>query len=162
MSTIYDFQLKDAYGRVINFEILRHKVVLIVNVASLCGFTPQYDQLQYLWDKYRSQNFVIIAFPCNQFGNQEPLSDLEILNQCRNIFNVTFPIMKKIDVNGDDESPLYTFLKLEKPGAMGFKGVRWNFEKFLIDKLGTVVKRYPSEVTPLQFENDIIQLIKLP
>lgn len=160
MPTIYDYQLLDAQGRLINFEILKNKVILIVNVASLCGFTPQYDELQYLWQKYKTQDFVIIGFPCNQFANQEPQTDEEILTTCRTKFKVTFPIMRKIDVNGINESPLYTFLKNEKPGLLGFKGVRWNFEKFLITKTGKVEKRYPSQISPSEFENDIARLLK--
>ncbi|KAG5417064.1 hypothetical protein I9W82_004697 [Candida metapsilosis] len=158
--SIYSFSLTDAENNVINFAQFQNKVLLIVNVASLCGFTPQYHELQQLYSKYHSQGLEILAFPCNQFGNQEPKSDKKIASACRRDFGVGFPIMKKIKVNGEDESLLYQFLKNEKRGMFGFKGVRWNFEKFIIDRKGRVVARFDSWITPNQFDGMIQQLLE--
>jgi len=157
MASVYDFEVSDAYGRTVCLDKYRGKVILIVNVALLCGFTPQYKELQYLYEKY--DDLMILGFPCNQFGNQEPMTDLQIVVLTRERFNVTFPIMKKIEVNGEREAPVYKYLKQQKPGNLGFLGVKWNFEKFLIDRTGNVVARFESQRTPLQFESQIISLL---
>lgn len=158
---IYSFAPLDGFDRPYSFNSLRGKVVLIVNVASLCGFTPQYKELELLYEKYHSQGLVILGFPCNQFANQEPLDNANISIFCQKNFGVTFPILKKLEVNGSGAHPLYKYLKEEKAGVLGFKGVRWNFEKFLIDRNGNVVNRFFSEMTPLSFEDQIVNLIKI-
>lgn len=161
--TIYSFKLPDANKKIIEFTQFRNKVLIIVNVATLCGFTPQYKELQYLYEKYNDQGLEIIGFPCNQFGNQEPFNEDDIVQFCQKRFGVTFPIMKKIKVNGEkydnEVSDLYRYLKNEKPGVLGFKGVRWNFEKFIVNKKGQVVARFNSMIAPLLFEEYIKQLL---
>ncbi|KAG7192108.1 uncharacterized protein KQ657_002470 [Scheffersomyces spartinae] len=137
------------------------KVILVVNVALLCGYTPQYKELEALYEKYKQNGLEIIAFPCNQFGSQEPDDEKVIVQTCSIKYGVLFPIMKKVHVNGDDEDPIYTYLKLERRGHLGFSGVRWNFEKFLISKSGDVVARYLSNVTPMQIEPVIVRLLEL-
>lgn len=161
MKSIYDFKPLDAFGRPLDLSHFKNKVVVIVNVALLCGYTPQYMELEFLYEKYKKDGLEIIAFPCNQFGSQEPDDETVIVETCNRKYGVLFPIMKKVHVNGEDEDPLYTYLKLQKAGHLGFSGVRWNFEKFLISKLGVVVTRYMSNVTPMQFERVIIRLLEL-
>lgn len=157
--SIYSFQLYDGSHNIVDFSQFHNRVLLIVNVASLCGFTPQYKELQYLYNKYKKQGLVIIGFPCNQFGNQEPDSERGIVDFCRSTYGVSFPIMEKVHVNGDHAAPIYTWLKSKYPGAVGFRGIRWNFEKFLINREGQVVKRYLTTDSPLQFERDIEELL---
>lgn len=157
--TIYDFKPLDAYGKVYDFKQLRGKVVVVVNVASLCGFTLQYKDLEYLYEKYKERGLEILGFPCNQFGNQEPYTNQEILMLCERKFGVTFPIMDRVEVNGEEEDPLYGYLKSEYRNALGFKGVKWNFEKFLIGRNGKVVNRYPSIVSPRNMEHAIVELL---
>lgn len=157
--TIYDFKLPDASNKIIDFAQFHNKVLLIVNVASLCGFTPQYIDLQKLYKKYHSRGLVILAFPCNQFAYQDPMSSRKIADHCQREFGVEFPIMKKIKVNGEETSPLYDFLKERQAALFGFKGVRWNFEKFVVNKLGDVVGRFDSWVTPLQMDEYIVNLL---
>lgn len=161
MSTksFYDFAPIDNMGNPFPFSQLKGKVVLVVNVASKCGFSGQYEELETLYEKYQSQGFVTIAFPCNQFGGQEPGSDREILEFCRSKYNISFPIMKKVDVNGEDSEPVYTWLKDQKAGFLGFKGIKWNFEKFLVDRSGHVVERWTSMATPLSLEEDIEKVL---
>lgn len=160
---IYSFKLPDANKNIIDFTKFRNKVIVIVNVATFCGFTPQYKELQYLYDKYNDQGLEIIGFPCNQFGNQEPFNDEQIVEYCHKKFGVTFPIMKKIKVNGELKDPevsdLYRYLKNVQHGPLGFKGIRWNFEKFIVNKNGEVVARFTSMINPLQFEDYIKQLL---
>lgn len=157
---IYDFKLPDGQGNIIDFALLKEKVVIIVNVASLCGFAPQYNDLQYLYDKYHNQGLEIIAFPCNQFARQEPLSDKQITEDARKRFGVKFPIMSKIMVNGRDECGLYTLLKKSKLNEFAFRGVKWNFEKFVVSRKGEVVARYPSAVNPREFDGIIKSLLE--
>ncbi len=156
---LYDIEVKKANGESIKMSEYKGKVVLVVNTASKCGFTPQYDGLQKLYEKYESEGLVILGFPCNQFANQEPESAQVVASQCKINFGVTFPLMEKIDVNGDNEHELYTHLKKEKGGFLGRK-IKWNFTKFLIDREGKVVKRYASNVKPENFEKDIVNLLK--
>lgn len=154
MSEFYSFQVKDAKGELISLEQYKGKVVVIVNVASKCGFTPQYKELQDLYDTYKNQGLEILGFPCNQFKEQEPGSIDEIQSFCSLTYGVEFPIMDKVDVNGENESPLYTYLKEEQKGMLG-SSIKWNFTKFLVDKEGTVVKRYAPNINPLKMKKDI-------
>lgn len=160
MKTLYSFTVKKAGSENLKLEEYRDKVVLIVNTASKCGFTPQYEGLENLYQKYKHRDFVIIGFPCNQFGAQESGSDSEIQQFCKMNYGVTFPVMSKIDVNGKNEDPLYTWLKSEKTGMLGLKNIKWNFTKFLIDQKGRVIKRYASAVVPEKIDGDIEKLLK--
>ncbi|GAC14318.1 glutathione peroxidase [Aliiglaciecola lipolytica E3] len=135
------------------------KVLLIVNTASKCGFTPQYDGLQALYTKYKAQGLEVLGFPCDQFGHQEPGSDSEIEQFCSLNFNLDFPLFKKSDVNGKNASPLYEFLKNQAPGLLGSKSVKWNFTKFLVNKEGKVVGRYAPKTKPGAIEKDIEALL---
>lgn len=155
---IYDFTVKDIQGNDLSLEKFKGKVMLIVNTASNCGFTKQYDGLQKLYEKYKDQGFVILGFPCNQFGKQEPGDEKEIANFCTDTFNVTFPMMSKIEVNGENAHPLYKFLKKEKGGVLGDE-IKWNFTKFLVDKEGNLVDRFAPQKTPEEIEDDIKELL---
>ena len=135
------------------------KVLLVVNTASKCGYTPQYEGLEALHRKYVDRGFEVIAFPCNQFGKQEPGNAEEIASFCKLTYDVTFPVMKKIDVNGDGAIPLYRWLKEEAPGVLGTRGIKWNFTKFLIDRSGKVVRRYAPTDKPAALERDIEALL---
>lgn len=146
--SIYEFQVKTIEGKDITLKEYKGKTMLIVNVASKCGFTKQYKGLQELYEKYKDSDFVILGFPCNQFGNQEPGSNDEIKEFCSVNYDVTFPMFDKINVNGDDAHPLYKFLKEKAPGALGTKSIKWNFTKFLIDAEGNVIERFGSAKTP--------------
>lgn len=155
---IYDFNVKDGKGAEISLSQFEGKVLLIVNTATGCGFTPQYKGLQELYDKYREQGFEILDFPCNQFGHQAPGTNEEIDNFCELKYHTTFPRFAKIDVNGDNEEPLFHFLKQEKGGFMG-DDIKWNFTKFLISRNGRVVKRYAPITKPEKIEQDILKLL---
>lgn len=153
----YDYNVKDIDGNETNLDAYKGKVVLIVNVASKCGFTPQYEGLQKLYEKYQDKGLVILGFPCNQFGGQEPGTNDEIKEFCSTNFGVTFPMFDKIDVNGDNTHPLYVWLKEQAPGTMGSKAIKWNFTKFLVDKEGNVLKRYGSGTTPEQLDEIVAE-----
>ncbi|CAI1931714.1 Glutathione peroxidase 2 [Saccharomyces pastorianus] len=160
MSTsFYDLECKDKKGETFKFDQLKGKVVLIVNVASKCGFTPQYKELEELYKKHQDKEFVILGFPCNQFGKQEPGSDEQIGEFCQLNYGVTFPIMKKIEVNGNGADPVYNFLKSQKSGLLGYKGIKWNFEKFLVDANGKVVQRYSSLTKPMSLDQEIQNMV---
>ncbi len=159
-SKLYSLAPLDKAGNPYEFSQLKGKVVLIVNVASKCGFTPQYKGLEELNKKYGPEGLVILGFPCNQFAHQEPGSQDEIESFCQLNYGVTFPILKKIDVNGADADPVYTYLKNEKSGLLGFKGIKWNFEKFLVDKNGKVVERYASTTSPASIDATIAKYLK--
>ncbi|MFN9580225.1 MAG: glutathione peroxidase [Novosphingobium sp.] len=159
MKTIADFTAKLPGGGEINLADKAGKVLLIVNTASKCGFTPQYEGLESLHRKYGDRGLAILGFPCNQFGAQEPGNAEEIANFCSLKYDVTFPLMAKIDVNGDNAPPLYDWLKSEAPGLMGSKSVKWNFTKFLIDRDGKVVRRYAPTDKPEALEKDIKALL---
>lgn len=159
MSKFYDFKVKDNKGADFDFAELKGKVVLVVNTASKCGFTKQYSELESVYEKYKEKGLVVIGFPCNQFGHQEPGSAEDIASFCKLNFGVSFPLMAKIDVNGSNASPVYVWLKDEKPGVLGFKGIKWNFEKFLVDKEGKVYQRYSSMKTPESISPDIEKLL---
>ena len=137
----------------------RGELMLIVNVASKCGFTPQYEGLEALQRKYGSRGFTVIGFPCNQFGAQEPGDADEIASFCKLNYDVSFPLMGKIDVNGDHAAPIYMHLKDEVPGLLGSKSIKWNFTKFLVDRSGKVVKRYPPQAKPEDLARDIEALL---
>jgi len=158
-TSIYDFSCKDSYGNEVNLSDFRGKTLLIVNTASKCGFTPQYEGLQSLHKKYNSDQFSVLAFPCNQFGGQEPGTDDEIQEFCSLNFKTTFPVFGKIDVNGENAHPLYKFLCSEKKGVLGSEKIKWNFTKFLINSSGEPVARYSSTTTPEKISKDIENLI---
>ncbi len=146
--SVYDFTMVRNDGKEESLSVYRGKVLLIVNVASRCGFTKQYEGLEALWRDYRDRGLVVLGFPCNQFGGQEPGSDAEILNFCSLTYNVTFPLFSKIAVNGKKAHPLYQYLKAQAKGALGMEAIKWNFTKFLIDREGKVVDRFASADTP--------------
>lgn len=148
MTKFHEISVKAIDGHEVNLNEFAGKVALVVNTASKCGFTPQYDGLEKLYEKYRDRGFVILGFPCNQFAAQEPGDDAEIAKFCSLEFGVTFPMFAKIDVNGDGTHPLYQFLKAEKPGLLNTEGVKWNFTKFLVDRNGKVVERYAPATKP--------------
>lgn len=156
--TIYDFIVKGNTGEDVDLAQYRGKVLLIVNTASKCGFTPQYKGLESLYQKYKDKGLVILGFPCNQFANQEPAADDEIASFCELNFGVTFPLMKKVDVNGKDASLVYKFLKKKAPGFL-FSRIKWNFTKFLIDRDGQAVKRFSPITKPESLESDILKII---
>ncbi len=155
MSSIYDFQAQTIDGRTVPLSDFRGKVVLIVNTASKCGFTPQFEGLEKLWQSHGSKGLVIVGFPCNQFGHQDPGADSEIASFCQMDYGVSFPMMAKIDVNGPDAHPLYKWLVQEAPGILGTKGIKWNFTKFLVGKDGQVLGRYAPLDTPKSLTDDI-------
>ncbi|HOU09790.1 MAG TPA: glutathione peroxidase [Clostridiales bacterium] len=156
--SIYDFTVKDTYGDDVSLSDYKGKVLLIVNTASKCGFTPQFEGLEKLYKELSPRGLEILGFPCNQFANQDPGTDEEIRNFCQFNYGVSFPIFAKIDVNGPNAAPLYQFLKNEKSG-IGGKKIKWNFTKFLVDKDGTVLKRYASATTPEAIRDDIVELL---
>lgn len=156
--TIYDFKVKAADGNEISISQYKGKVLLIVNTATKCGFTPQYEGLQRLYEKYKECNFEILDFPCNQFGHQAPGSNEQIGTFCTLRYKTTFPRFAKIDVNGKDEEPLYRFLKDEQGGFMG-SSIKWNFTKFLVSRDGRVVNRYAPITKPEKIEKDILKLL---
>ena len=159
MTTVFDFSSEDTKGDNVALENFRGKVLLIVNTASKCGFTPQYEGLEKLQTDYHEKGFEVLAFPCNQFGKQEPGSNEEIVEFCTTRFSATFPIFSKIDVNGADTHPLYAWLKQQAKGIMGTERIKWNFTKFLINRQGEVVKRYGSQAKPEQIADDIAALL---
>lgn len=156
--SVFDYSVKDINGRDISLAEYKGKFLLIVNVASKCGFTPQYTGLEELYQELKDQ-VVVLAFPCNQFGAQEPGDSEEIKNFCSLSYNVSFPLFEKIDVNGPDASPLYKFLKKEKPGLLGSEGIKWNFTKFLVNPEGQVIKRYAPTDKPEDIKKDLSKLL---
>lgn len=155
----YAFKTKDINGSEYDFNQLRGKVVLVVNTASKCGFTPQFEGLEKLYQTYKDQGLVVLGFPCNQFAGQDPAPDADIHSFCSRTYNVTFPMMAKIDVNGDKEAPVYNFLKSKKKG-FGLKRIKWNFTKFLVDRKGEVVERYAPLTKPQDIVSKIEALLK--
>lgn len=153
-SEFYNFDVKDIDGRSVKLNKYKGQVVLIVNLASQCGFTPQYAELTSLYDKYNKQGFTVLGFPCNQFGSQEPGSNIDIKKFAQNNYGVKFPLFSKVDVNGSSAAPVFDYLKSEKGGIFG-NDIKWNFTKFLVDREGNVVGRYASTTTPTQIEADI-------
>jgi glutathione peroxidase len=159
MTTVADFTALAPDGSEIDLSEKLGKVLLVVNTASKCGFTPQYDGLEKVYQKYADQGFEVLGFPCNQFGGQEPGNAEEIDQFCKVNFGVTFPLMKKVDVNGADASPLFDWMKAEAPGILGSKAIKWNFTKFLVDREGKVVRRYASADRPEAIAKDIEKLL---
>ena len=155
---IYDFQVRNAKGVEVPMTNFEGKVLLIVNTATGCGFTPQYEGLQKLYDKYKDKGLEILDFPCNQFGHQAPGTEDEIQEFCTLKYHRTFPLFAKIDVNGKDAEPLFTYLKASKGGFLG-DDIKWNFTKFLVSRDGTVVDRYAPMTKPEQIEGDILKLL---
>lgn len=159
MTTLYDFSARLIDGTEQPLSAYRNKVVLVVNVASKCGFTPQYAGLEKLWIDYRDQGLVVLGFPCNQFGDQEPGTETEIAAFCDLNYNVSFPMFAKIEVNGDSAHPLYQWLKRQAPGVLGLQAVKWNFTKFLVDPSGAGVTRFGSDVEPASLAGEIEALL---
>jgi glutathione peroxidase len=148
MENIYSIEVSNIDGKKVLLSEFEGKVLLIVNVASKCGFTPQYKGLQTIYEKYKDKGFVVLGFPCNQFGAQEPGNEDEIKNFCEVNYNVNFPMFSKVDVNGENTHPLYKFIKPLAPGVMGTEAIKWNFTKFLIGKDGKVLERFAPTTTP--------------
>jgi len=155
MATIYDFSAKTIDGAEQKLDAYRGKTLLVVNVASKCGFTPQYEGLEAMYRKFKGQGLVVLGFPCDQFGHQEPGDENEIKNFCSLNYEVTFPLFAKIDVNGPNAHPLYKYLKHEAKGLLGSEAIKWNFTKFLVDSTGTVRKRYAPTDTPQNIEKEL-------
>lgn len=159
MTSAYDFSANTIDGEAQPLSDYQGKAMLVVNTASKCGFTPQYTGLETLWEKYRDKGLVVLGFPCDQFGHQEPGDAAEIKSFCSLNYDVTFPLYEKVEVNGGNAHPLWKFLKKEKPGLLGMEAVKWNFTKFLIDKQGNVVKRYAPTDTPEKIEKDLAAVL---
>ncbi|MCW6529608.1 glutathione peroxidase [Sphingomonas sp. MMSM20] len=159
MEAITDFEVKAADGGTAALDTWRGKVLLIVNTASKCGFTPQYEGLEALHRKYADRGFEVLAFPCNQFGAQEPGDAAEIANFCSLTYDVTFPVFAKIEVNGPNADPLFERLKSDAPGLLGSKAIKWNFTKFLVNRAGQTVARYAPTTKPADIEADIEKLL---
>jgi len=159
MTTVYDFDANLLEGTPQKLEAYRGKVLLIVNVASKCGFTPQYEGLEALYRANEARGFEVLGFPCNQFGHQEPGDADAIRNFCSTKYDVTFPLFAKIDVNGPDAHPLYKFMKHAAPGMLGSEAIKWNFTKFLIDREGNVVRRYASADKPEKIGKHLAELL---
>jgi len=159
MTTFYDFTVDDIGGKPVNLDHYKGKVVLVVNTASKCGFTPQYKGLEALYRKYKDQGLEVLGFPCNQFGAQEPGSEQEIATFCETNYDVTFPMFRKVDVNGDSAAPVYKFLKSAKPGLLGTEAIKWNFTKFLVDRSGKVLERFAPNDTPESIERNVAKAL---
>jgi glutathione peroxidase len=157
--SIYDFEAKTIDGTTQKLDVYKGKALLIVNVASKCGFTPQYTGLEALQKKLKDKGFNVLGFPCDQFGHQEPGNEDEIKNFCSLTYDVTFPMFAKVEVNGDNAHPIYKYLKQEKTGILGTGAIKWNFTKFLVDKNGNVVKRYAPTDKPEDIEKDIAAVL---
>lgn len=157
--SVYDFKVKTNKNEEVELSNYKDKVLLIVNTASKCGFTPQYAGLEELYNKYKDQGLEVLAFPCNQFGAQEPGSNEEIASFCDLQFNISFPLFDKVDVNGSETHPLFKYLKEEAPGLLGSKKVKWNFTKFLVSKDGTQITRFAPTSKPESLEDDIKKLL---
>lgn len=155
MSTVYDFSAKTIDGKSRKMSDFKGKVLLVVNVASKCGFTPQYKGLEAVYRRFKDRGFAVLGFPSNQFGEQEPGANSEIAEFCEMNFGVTFPLFEKIDVNGENAHPLYRHLTSAKPGLLGSEGIKWNFTKFLVDSKGDVLKRYAPSAEPEEIAKDI-------
>ncbi|MSR02306.1 MAG: glutathione peroxidase [Gemmatimonadetes bacterium] len=157
--SVYDYTATTIDGKERSMADFKGRVLLIVNVASKCGFTPQYKGLEALYRRYKGQNFSVLGFPSDQFANQEPGTDAEIMQFCGTKYDVTFPMFAKIDVNGDQAHPLFQYLKSAQKGILGTESIKWNFTKFLVDADGTVLERYASKQTPEEIEADITPLL---
>jgi len=156
---IYDFDVTTIDGRRISMGEFRDRVLLIVNVASQCGYTPQYEGLEALHRRHHDRGFAVLGFPCDQFGHQEPGSEEEIQRFCQTRYDVSFPMFAKLEVNGRNADPLYRHLREAAPGVLGSRSIKWNFTKFLVDRAGEVVRRYGSRDTPAEIEPDVVALL---
>jgi glutathione peroxidase len=161
MQNIYDFSAKSIYGKEISMIGFEGKALIIVNTASKCGLTPQYEGLETLYQKYKDEGLVILGFPCNQFGNQEPGNEQSISESCLLNYGVSFPMFSKIDVNGKNAHPIFKYLKKTLPGIFGTEGIKWNFTKFIIDKNGKPVKRFSPWTKPEAMEKDVLKILKV-
>lgn len=161
MTNVHQFKVATSNGELLDLNQFRDKVLLIVNTASQCGFTPQYQELEQLHQQFADQGLVILAFPCNQFGGQEPATNQEIQQFCQLNFGVSFPVMAKIQVNGPEAEPLFEYLKDQARGLMKTRAIKWNFTKFLVNKNGVVVKRYAPRTKPSQFVQAIAEELAL-
>jgi glutathione peroxidase len=159
MTTAYDFSARTLEGTDLSLDAYRGKAMLVVNTASKCGFTPQYTGLEKLYRKYQDKGLVVLGFPCDQFGHQEPGDEEEIKNFCSLTYDVSFPMFSKIEVNGAKAHPLYKWLKSEKAGLLGMEGIKWNFTKFLVGRDGQVLKRYAPTDTPEKIEKDLAAVL---
>ena len=159
MNNIYDIHIKDSSNKEVSMSKFEGKTLLIVNVASKCGLTPQYRGLQSLYEEYKNRNFVVLGFPCNQFGGQEPGSNQEISEFCEINYSVTFPIFSKIKVNGPEAHPLFKLLKQDKPGIFRTQSIKWNFTKFLINNNGKIVERFSPRVEPKYIRKEIEKVL---
>ena len=159
MSELYNISVKDIDMNPVDLSAYEGKTLLIVNVASKCGFTPQYKDLQSLYEKYQDQGLEVLGFPCNQFGAQEPGTNEEVKSFCDLNYNVSFKMFDKIDVNGSNASPLFKYLKHESPGIMGTEAVKWNFTKFLVNKAGQVVKRFAPKDGESEIESELQKIL---
>ena len=158
--SIYDIEVTTIEGQPQKMDAYRGKTLLVVNVASKCGFTPQYEGLQALYDRYKDKGFAVLGFPCDQFGHQEPGDETEIRRFCSTTYNVSFPMFAKINVNGSDAHPLFKFLKSERKGLLGSESIKWNFTKFLVGADGSVLKRYAPTDTPESIDADLPPTLK--
>ena len=158
-SSLHDFQVRTITGNVLDLSQYAGKVVLVVNTASACGFTPQLSGLQDLYQRFADDGLVILGFPCNQFGHQDPGANEEIAQFCQKNYGVDFPMMAKVDVNGDHAEPLFVWLKEEAPGLLGSKAIKWNFTKFLVGRDGQVIRRYPPQEAPVTMTEDIAKAL---
>ena len=159
MNNIYDIHIKDSSNKEVSMSKFEGKTLLIVNVASKCGLTPQYKGLQSLYEEYKDRNFVVLGFPCNQFGGQEPGTNSEINNFCEINYSVTFPIFSKIKVNGPDSHPLFKLLKNDKPGIFRTASIKWNFTKFLVNSSGKIIDRFSPRVEPKYIRSEIERIL---
>jgi len=159
MSSVYEFKANSLAGKPVSLTEYSGKVLLVVNTASKCGFTPQYEGLEALYRKYHERGFEVLGFPCNQFGEQEPGSHSDIGSFCQKNYGVSFPMFEKIDVNGDAAHPLYRWLKHSAPGVLGTERIKWNFTKFLLDRSGRVIERYAPVTKPESLERPIEALL---
>lgn len=159
MTSAYDFSARAIDGSQLGLDAYRGKVLLVVNVASKCGFTPQYEGLEALYRRYRDQGFEVLGFPCDQFRHQEPGNDAEIAKFCSLTYDVSFPLFAKIDVNGPQAHPFWQWLRRERPGVFGTQGIKWNFTKFLIDRQGYAVKRYAPTAKPESIGDDVARAL---
>jgi glutathione peroxidase len=158
-TSLYDFEARSISGEAFKLDLLRGQVVLVVNTASACGFTPQFAGLQALWSEFRDRGLVVIGFPSNEFGAQDPGSNDQIAAFCQLNYGVGFPMMAKVEVNGSQAHPLWQWLKAEAPGLLGSKGIKWNFTKFLVGRDGQVLRRYAPTDTPQSLRDDILKAI---
>tara|TARA_B100000941_G_scaffold195706_2_gene141862 strand:+ start:3911 stop:4390 length:480 start_codon:yes stop_codon:yes gene_type:complete len=159
MNNIYDILIKDSSNKEVSMSKFEGKTLLIVNVASKCGLTPQYKGLQSLYEEYKDRNFIVLGFPCNQFGGQEPGTNSEINNFCEINYSITFPIFSKIKVNGPDSHPLFKLLKTDKPGIFRTESIKWNFTKFLVSSSGKIIDRFSPQVKPKYIRSEIERIL---